>query len=89
MSSGSISAMLTSLKNNKIPKREHKLGHLEYTKGIPIGKKLVFKNKMTLKELDQLKSKLQKQKRRSTLISIGLYAVILSTLLVFTLLYVL
>lgn len=49
---GSISAMISSLKNNKLPKRDHKLGHLEYTKGISIGKPLCFKNKLS--EMERL-----------------------------------
>lgn len=68
---GSISAMITSLKNNKIPKRDHKLGHLEYTKGVPIGKPLRFKNKLSEAERLAYSKKLQRYRQRSDRILIG------------------
>ncbi len=67
---GSISAMLTSLKNNKIPKREKKLGHLEYVKGVPIGKALKYKNKLSIDEMKLFQEKLMKEKRRSTVLTL-------------------
>lgn len=67
---GSISAMLVSLKNNKIPKREKKLGHIEYVKGVPIGKPLRYKNKLTAEEMRCFQEKLKHDKRHSTRMTI-------------------
>jgi hypothetical protein len=64
--SGSVSAMLLTLKNNKIPKRDKKLGNLEYRKGVPIGKPLIYKNKMSPSQMQLFKEKLEQKKRRTT-----------------------
>ena len=72
---GHVSAMLASLKNNKLPKREQKLGHIEYKKGVPIGEPLRFKNSMSEAELIKFRQELQQQKtrvlKRTVWISIG------------------
>ncbi len=77
---GSISAMLTSLKNNKIPKRDNKLGHLEYKKGVPIGKPLKFKNKMTREEITKFTKRLIIEKRKKTRQTIVIYSVSIGTI---------
>lgn len=77
---GSISAMITSLKNNKLPKREHKLGHLEYTKGVSIGKPLRFKNKLSETERLAYIEKLKRERRRSDRMLIGTCIIVFATL---------
>lgn len=72
--SGSVSAMLTTLKNNKIPKREKKLGRKEYVKGVPIGQPLIYKNKMRTQELELLKENMRKKKRRALRITLIVYS---------------
>lgn len=67
--------MLTSLKNNKIPKRERKLGHKEYVEGVPIGKPLKYKNKLSKAQMDVFKEELEKQKKRRTKITIISYII--------------
>ncbi|MDG1913328.1 MAG: hypothetical protein P8I55_01915 [Crocinitomix sp.] len=64
--SGSVSAMLLTLKNNKIPKRDNKMGHLEYRKGVPIGKPLKYKNKLSPAQMALFKEKLEQKKGKMT-----------------------
>lgn len=85
---GSAAAMITSLKNNKIPKRDNKLGHLEYTKGVPIGQKLEFEKKMTKEQAESFSHQLKKEKRRSAYITIFVYALILILTMTFTIIYI-
>ena len=80
---GSISAMLTSLKNNRIPKSKKKTGGLEYVKSVPIGEPLKFKNTLSTTEMAELKALLQRQKKRNRRISILVYFIFLSAALAF------
>lgn len=61
---GVVSAMVTTLKNNKIQKRERKLGNHEYVEGVPIGKPLRFKNQLSKEELIELGEKIKRERRR-------------------------
>lgn len=61
---GAVSAMVTTLKNNEIQKRERKLGNHEYVEGVPTGKPLRFKNKLSKEELIELGEKIKRERRR-------------------------
>ncbi|MFT5822821.1 MAG: hypothetical protein ACI8ZM_004078 [Crocinitomix sp.] len=76
---GSISAMLISLKNNRIPKRERKLGHKEYLEGIHIGEPLQFKNKLSSHQMEAFKEELVETKRKTTRQTILIYVITLLT----------
>lgn len=69
---GSISAMIASLKNNKIPKRDRS----KLRDGVPIGDPLKYKNVMNEKEFAQFKTRLEKKKKRRTLIHIIIYLLV-------------
>lgn len=65
---GSVSAMLTSLKNNKVRLREpQRTDHFEYVKGVPIGKPLKYKGSISEEELKEMRTlmtrRLQREKR--------------------------
>ncbi len=74
---GSVSAMLVSLKNNKIPKRERKLGHLEYKDGVHIGPALKFKNQLSTHQMEAFKENLAQKKRKAAQRTILIYIVTL------------
>jgi len=69
-SAGSVSAMLTSLKNNAIPKRSRRLKDNIYNDGIKIEQPIRFKNKMNHQQLNAFSEKLSREKRKTTLITV-------------------
>lgn len=75
---GAVSAMVTTLKNNKIPKRERKLGNHEYVEGVPIGKPLRFSAQMSSEEISALGEKIKKEQQVKKRRDFILYTLILS-----------
>ncbi|WP_070138276.1 hypothetical protein [Crocinitomix algicola] len=73
---GSISAMISSLKNNKIPTRERS----SPTYKAKMGQPLIFKNKMNSTELKQFSSHLKAQKRKKTITTIVITVIVFSLL---------
>jgi len=79
---GNISAMIASLKRNKIPKRNNKLGHLEYKKSVKIGKPLLFKNSFSEIEKEAFRQKLVLDKRKKLQATLFIYAFVFITLVI-------
>ena len=65
---GSISAMITSLKNNKIKKRDFHDSFRDVNWVSQNKQPLKFKNKLSEKEFNEFSKKLVEKKRRSTII---------------------
>lgn len=81
-SAGHIMDMINTIKRNRIPVRERKLGHKEYVEGVPVGKPLRFKKKMTAAEFNKFKEKLATEKQEKTrlmLIIFGCSLLVVST----------
>ncbi len=78
---GSISAMIASLKNNKLQKRKPEKGRLTFEKGTPIGEPLAFTGKMTDEEMRIFRKALIRRKNRSTLLFIVFSAIVLVSLI--------
>ena len=68
--------MATTLKNNKIQKRERKLGNHEHVEVVPIGKPLRFKNQLSKEKLIELGEKIKRERRR-IFICDNIYAVVI------------
>lgn len=80
---GRISAMLITLKNNRSPKCERKLGNKEYPEGVQIGPPLQYKNKLSEHQMRVFKEKLVLKKRKTTRRTIMIYIITLLTVAIF------
>lgn len=74
-SGGTISAMVSSLKNNKIKKRKFHDSFRDVD-GITLNNKpLIYKNNLSKQEFKEFSKKLRDKKRRSNIIMIVIYGI--------------
>ena len=84
---GSISAMITSLKNNKIKKRKFNSSYRDVDDSIVNVEPLVYKNKLDQDEFRLFSKKLQLSNKKSLRISILIYLVSLISMLLIVYMY--
>ena len=79
---GSVSAMISSLKNNKLPKRKFRNGADEFSH--LSSKKLEYRNSLSSEEFQIFQQQLKKEKHRKDVAVVvsGIAVILLSTLLV-------
>lgn len=80
---GSVAAMITSLKNNRVKLRDpQRTDHLARREGIKFGKPLKFKGKMHPEELELLRQKLTRKRNRQKRVTFISYSILfLATIL--------
>lgn len=74
---GSVSAMITSLKNNSLQRRSNRNEKFEYVERTKLKAGLKFKNKLSQQEFSSLSEKMKKDKRKKAILLTIIYSVTL------------
>jgi len=86
---GSVAAMLTSLKNNKVRKREpRQTEHFKYVEGVPIDQPLRFKGSISKADLEKMRTKLGKRRKREKILTPMFYTSVITAAVVFIIFFV-